>query len=543
MQLRRVEIIKYRNFENVIIDFEKSNFPNVFSIASKNGGGKSTLIQFIFIILHCFLDEERKQYIINLLDEFSDITKDMELVKFTIEDDKKEYTLDFSISSSRTEDRNFDLYLDLKDTQNYIKRYKEDFEENQKILNLKQDIDNSDRVTPIIERNLRYIKKYIKSKKEDDLYRQALRSNDVTLYKTLINMVIDDNTISKDTINDLQTIVNEIQIDIEQLENLLKTSNITYITHLKDNKNVLLLETIMSKDLLQKLVNKVFLTAPTSQVFLFLSNEVKQSIFNEMSMEDYSNPRYYYSYNSNVRRAKDNLNNFFTYDFASTKLILEAFDNAKEQDFTEMRVNNQYGTNYINFKEELKSFLDGKEISESKDGTRIIFKTEDIELKAEDLSHGELKKLGIYIWLKYIVPSDSIILMDEVDIALHPKWQYQLIKDLSKWSCNSQFLLATHSPQILSSTYYKNIIKLDNGQVTRYKKPPIDRDINAIIVEIMEAPDFPEDLLELHKKYRKLVNTKTHETEDGKALRAEILEYESESSEFFQDINMDLELI
>ncbi len=49
MKLKKVEIIKYRNFENIIINFEESKFPNVFTIASKNGGGKSTLLQFIFI--------------------------------------------------------------------------------------------------------------------------------------------------------------------------------------------------------------------------------------------------------------------------------------------------------------------------------------------------------------------------------------------------------------------------------------------------------------------------------------------------------------
>ena len=133
--------------------------------------------------------------------------------------------------------------------------------------------------------------------------------------------------------------------------------------------------------------------------------------------------------------------------------------------------------------------------------------------------------------------------MDEVDIALHPKWQYELVQDLVKWSNGTQFLLATHSPQILSSTYYKNIIKLENGGVKRYNKPPLDRDINAIITQIMEAPDFPEDLKELHIKYRKLINDGKVETEEAKKLKEEILEYESENSSFFQEINFDLELM
>ena len=92
MQLRRVEIIKYRNFENVIIDFEKSNFPNVFSIASKNGGGKSTLLQFIFIMLHCFNAAERQIYIENLLDK-DEFWKYSDLTRFIIDEGGKDYYL------------------------------------------------------------------------------------------------------------------------------------------------------------------------------------------------------------------------------------------------------------------------------------------------------------------------------------------------------------------------------------------------------------------------------------------------------------------
>lgn len=133
--------------------------------------------------------------------------------------------------------------------------------------------------------------------------------------------------------------------------------------------------------------------------------------------------------------------------------------------------------------------------------------------------------------------------MDEVDIALHPEWQYELIHDLEKWSKNSQFLIATHSPQILSSTYYKNIIKLENGKVEPYTKPPLDRDINTITTEVMGASDFPKDLKLLHSQYRKYVNDGKVKSNEAKKLKDKILEYESENSSFFQEINFDLELI
>jgi hypothetical protein len=304
----------------------------------------------------------------------------------------------------------------------------------------------------------------------------------------------------------------------------------------------------MTEDLLVKLSNKIFLTAPSSQVFLFLSDDEKHSIFSEFNNEkDVRFNRYYGidSYHNSVEEAKIALNGFFTYDFASTKLILKSFKKASGYDIKEKRKTGSYGTKYDELANELKDFLDGKEISENEDGNKVVFKLKSNKhkLAPEDLSHGELKKLGVYIWLKYITEEDSIILMDEVDIALHPKWQYELVKDLVTWSQDSQFLLATHSPQILSSTYYKNIIKLENGEVRRFNKPPLNRDINAIITEVMEAPYFPENLLKLHKKYRKLINNGKVKSNKAKKLKKDILEYESENSSFFQDINFDLELM
>jgi predicted ATPase len=542
MRIEKVEIIKYKNFENIIIDFEKNkDFPDVFSVASKNGGGKSTLLQFIFILLHCFMDNSKKQYIKNLLDVFSDITEELEFVKFTISHNDKKYYLNYKMHPSKSDEYNFDIYLDIKDTKKRIREFEENFSEFQRVIKIQRELKNIDRISPVIERDFRYLRRFINSKQEDYLYHSARTENDLESYKKLVELIMNNNSISENTLDELSSIYNNLKNKLDKLENTLKNQNLIYITHLSNN-NVILLETQMPKELLIELSNKIFLTAPSSQIFLFLSDEEKHNIFNEFSNEK---SRYFESYYESVKKAKNTLNGFFTYDFTSTELILQSFKKASEEDLKAKRKTGKYGLKYDELTDELKGFLDGKEITENETGDRVVFKSkiDSKELSPEDLSHGELKKLGVYIWLKYIVEDDSIVLMDEVDIALHPKWQYELINDLSKWSENTEFVLATHSPQILSSTYYKNIIKLDNGKVKRFKKPPLDRDINAIIVEVMESENFPKDLLELHKKYRKLIEKGKKDTQEAKKLREEILEYESENSSFFQEINFDLELI
>jgi predicted ATP-binding protein involved in virulence len=38
--------------------------------------------------------------------------------------------------------------------------------------------------------------------------------------------------------------------------------------------------------------------------------------------------------------------------------------------------------------------------------------------------------------------------MDEIEIALHPDWQYQIVSDLQQWAPSNQYILATHSYEL-----------------------------------------------------------------------------------------------
>jgi predicted ATP-binding protein involved in virulence len=540
MRLKKIEINQYRNFKNLVLDFDKQDFSDVFTIASKNGGGKSTLIQFIFTLLHCFLDKDKEKYIRNILEGFSDIIKDTRITKFIIEDNGKEYELEFFIFKSNRKKLNLDLYLDLDDIKRSVKIKENENEIHKRILELKYNIENSSRVTPTIKLKLRKIKRYLTESGEYLEYKEAIKKDKISAYLELVEYLIKNRSklrkSSLEMLNELKEIERITESKVSEIKNILEESQMKYIMHLTLNKNVLLLKTSMKDIDLKRLSNNIFLNAPVSQVFLFLSRGERQEIFNDFYREEYF-------YHNSLTEAKKTLNGFFNYDFIPDELILKTFKNSFDEDLKIKRETGQYGDEYDNLRNELSEFLDNKEIVENKDGTQIIFKIKDTQqiLKPEDLSHGELKKLGIYIWLKYIVGEDAIVLMDEIDIALHPQWQYELVNELPKWS-NSQYILATHSPQILSSTHYKNIIKLENGKAQRYSRPPVDRDINSIIVEVMEAPDFPNDLRQLHKKYRKLINKGEIDTAIAKILKEEILEYESENSTFFQEINFDLEL-
>jgi predicted ATP-binding protein involved in virulence len=58
----------------------------------------------------------------------------------------------------------------------------------------------------------------------------------------------------------------------------------------------------------------------------------------------------------------------------------------------------------------------------------------------------------------------AIILIDEVELHLHPEWQHRVIPKLKSTYLNCQFVLTSHSPQVLSNVNCKGIWCLVQGK-------------------------------------------------------------------------------
>ena len=213
---------------------------------------------------------------------------------------------------------------------------------------------------------------------------------------------------------------------------------------------------------LEELSEKVFIAAPATQVFLFLSKESRQLLFRNLSNDgdDKSN-----SYSSELQAAKSKLSGFFAYDFFPVNLIVESCTKARDRDFREAIETGEYGNNYQKLMRELNLVLVNNKINLKPDVSGVIFKLdrdgEDIELQPEDLSHGELKRLSIYLWIKYHNMENAIVLMDEIEIAFHPDWQYQIISDLQQWAPSNQYILATHSYELCQALTPAHVKELE----------------------------------------------------------------------------------
>ena len=61
--------------------------------------------------------------------------------------------------------------------------------------------------------------------------------------------------------------------------------------------------------------------------------------------------------------------------------------------------------------------------------------------------------------------AEAIVLIDEIDLHLHPKWQRQIVNNLGNAFPNCQFIATTHSPQVIGEVSHDRIQIIANGQV------------------------------------------------------------------------------
>ncbi|MFI3200740.1 MAG: AAA family ATPase [Eubacteriales bacterium] len=81
-----------------------------------------------------------------------------------------------------------------------------------------------------------------------------------------------------------------------------------------------------------------------------------------------------------------------------------------------------------------------------------IFKNHNNDTFAiEDLSSGEKQLFIRALSLKFLNINDSIILIDEPEISLHPQWQRKIISVYESIGRNNQLIIATHSPHVIGN--------------------------------------------------------------------------------------------
>jgi predicted ATP-binding protein involved in virulence len=105
--------------------------------------------------------------------------------------------------------------------------------------------------------------------------------------------------------------------------------------------------------------------------------------------------------------------------------------------------------------------------------------------------------VNIYPNMENPLEGEGIVLIDEIELHMHPNWQRMIIPRLTKTFPNCQFIVTTHSPQVLSHVQPESIYLLKKvGKDIVVTKPQYSygRDSNRILEDLMDDTERPVEI-------------------------------------------------
>ena len=172
------------------------------------------------------------------------------------------------------------------------------------------------------------------------------------------------------------------------------------------------------------------------------------------------------------------------------------------------------------------------------------------EFDINELSSGEKQLFLRTLAIKMLNPENSIILIDEPELSLHPKWQQRIVDVYRKIGENNQIIIATHSPHILGSVKKENIMLLDkddDGEIVvrtgdelydSYGQPT-----ERILEDIMGLKTTRnQEIFDKLEKIREMVNEDKYETDDFKKEYDDLKEILGTMDEDIMLIDMEIQI-
>lgn len=140
-------------------------------------------------------------------------------------------------------------------------------------------------------------------------------------------------------------------------------------------------------------------------------------------------------------------NSFFNYR-------MRMLDMPDEKGKIEKRLNQLYGIINNLFEDT------GKRVTLNQGSLGFIDKSDNI-ISLEQLSAGEKQLLLILMKVFLLDEKPAVVFMDEPELALHIRWQRQLIDTMIALNPKAQFIITTHSPSVFSQGWGDKAVYMD----------------------------------------------------------------------------------
>ncbi len=151
---------------------------------------------------------------------------------------------------------------------------------------------------------------------------------------------------------------------------------------------------------------------------------------------------------------------------------------------------------------------------------------------AAEIAH-RCVELNGFLGKDAVEKTPGIVMIDELELYLHPRWQMHILEDLRKAFPNIQFVVTTHSPFIVQSVKKENLVVLDG--VTS-DTDPIYRSVEEIAATEMNMSDLKrsqryQNMVKLADKYYDLVLSDKVDDQETIEIKKTLDEMEAEYSD------------
>lgn len=142
---------------------------------------------------------------------------------------------------------------------------------------------------------------------------------------------------------------------------------------------------------------------------------------------------------------------------------------------------------------------------------------------------------------------DGIVMIDEVDLHLHPKWQQRILVSLEEAFPNVQFIVTTHSPQVLTTVKAEAIQGLtyenDNLKIKKFDFS-LGAKSHELLYEILEVNERPKDIKIVKdlNRYLKLVDDNLYSKKEAIKLRKKLDAWGAGKEKDLLKADMDIKL-
>ena len=131
--------------------------------------------------------------------------------------------------------------------------------------------------------------------------------------------------------------------------------------------------------------------------------------------------------------------------------------------------------------------------------------------------------------------TEAVLLIDEIDLHLHPSWQQRILLDLRKAFPNVQLVVTTHSPQVISSVEPENIYIFTNGKYERATgKHTYGVESYRVLEDLFGVSSNPEieKISKLKNEYLSLIKNGEEQSATASIVRLQLENYIGKNAPF-----------